>query len=250
MAEIFGMFRKRKEEAKEGFGEPARKESKQETVASKQGKLIVIEGNDGSGKRTQLELLAAKLRQSHAVEILDFPDYSSFYGKIIRRYLDGGFGKNVNPYLIALAYANDRLLKRDIMRKWLDRGRVVLCNRYVASNKAYQTVKFQTPQEMQEFVKWVDEMEYEVNNLPRPDLTVYLYVPSEIALGLVEQRAEKAKSKADLHETLSNMKKVEQVYLAMTKNKNWLRIDCVKDNEMLTKDEAHKKIHDAVSSLI
>ncbi|KHO45181.1 MAG: dTMP kinase [archaeon GW2011_AR3] len=272
MAGIFNLFRKKKMEGKEE--EPEASDSKSDKVPgsekndyidisakgsgpgdgsendeeSSRGKLIVIEGNDGSGKRTQIDLLADRLGKKLEIEVLDFPDYGSFYGKLIKRYLSGEFGKQVNPYLIAMAYANDRLTKREKMMKWLNAGKTVICNRYVASNKAHQAVKLGTAAEMQDFVKWVDEMEYEVNALPRPDITIYLYVPVDIAIGLVQQRADKTQTKTDIHEKLSYMKKVEQIYLAMSKNKNWIRIDCVEGEEILTKDEIHGKVYNIVKN--
>jgi dTMP kinase len=258
MAELFGFLKKKKEDSAADSSEPEeaskpkprKVKSRKDYLESGQGKLIVFEGNDGSGKRTQVSMLAEKIRETKEVEVLDFPDYGSFYGKLIRRYLDGEFGRTVSPHLIALAYANDRLLKRDTMKQWLAQGKVVICNRYVASNKAYSAVKFNTIPEMQEFVKWVDEMEYRVNDLPRPDLTIYLYVPSDIAVALVQQRAQEKNIKADIHETLGNMRKVEQVYLAMARNRNWVKIECMKDDQILTRDEIHSKVYDVVKNFV
>ncbi len=248
MAELFNFFKKKKSvEDKEVITK-----TKQEVVDSRQGKFLVIEGNDGSGKKTQLDMLSDHLKkEGRLVEVIDFPDYNSFYGKLIKKYLDGEFGNNVNPYLIALAYANDRLAKKEQIDKWLSVGKIVLCNRYVASNKAHQAIKLKTPEEMQQFVKWIDEMEYDVNKLPRPDITIYLYVPSDIAISLIQQRAEKNKVKTDIHEILPYMNKVEVVYLGMAKNKNWVKIDCVTaDNQILTKEEVHEKIYSVVKNLI
>ncbi len=255
MAEFFGIFRKKGERPDvKPEGESAEAgNAGYETLPgeAERGKLIVFEGNDGSGKRTQVNLLAERLRQdSKNVEILDFPDYTSFYGKLIRRYLGGQFGNEVSPYLISMAYANDRLRKKSLLKKFLAEGKIVLCNRYVASNKAHLAVRLGSVEEMQSFVKWVDDMEYEVNKIPRPDLTIYLNVPSDIAFGMVQQRSHASGRKEDIHEKLPYMKRVEQVYLAMARNKNWMKVDCMRENEMLTKDEVSDKVYDIVINLV
>lgn len=262
MAEFFGIFRKKKEEAttadpdrnideEQDMVDAADSDSYKEISLDRTGKFIVIEGNDGSGKKTQVNMLADRLRnEGKEVETVDFPDYNSFYGKTIRKYLNGEYGKDVNPYLISMAYANDRLQKKAMLKRFLKEGKIVICNRYVASNKAHLAVKLNSTEEMQKFVKWVDDMEYEINRLPRPDLTIYLNVPSEIAYGMLQQRAQSSNTKTDIHEKLPYMQKVEQVYLAMSKNKNWMKIDCVKDEEMLTKGEVHGKVYNIIVNLI
>ena len=255
MVRIFDIFRSKKEDdvpveeiMPKHMKHPAHKA---EHNSGRAGKFIVIEGNDGSGKSTQAKMLAEKFGQlSRDVEIVHFPFYDSFYGSFIKKHLQGGISKDNNPYLLAMAFANDRLMKKDQIYQWLEEGKIVIAVRYVASSKAYQSVKFKAPEEMQEFVKWVDEMEYDVNKLPRPDITIYLNVPADIAFGLVQQRSEKSKSRPEIYEKLTIMQKVEQVYLAMSKNKNWLRIDCIHGEEMLTKEEISDKIYQLVKNII
>ena len=164
MVRIFDIFRSKKEDdvpveeiMPNHMKHPAHKT---EQNSKRAGKFIVIEGNDGSGKSTQAKMLAEKFgQQSRDVEIVHFPFYDSFYGSFIKKHLQGGVARDSNPYLLAMAFANDRLMKKDQIYQWLEDGKIVIAVRYVASSKAYQSVKFKAPEEMQEFVKWVDEME-------------------------------------------------------------------------------------------
>jgi len=157
----------------------------------KQGKLIVIDGIDGTGKTTQIELLKQALvsqgplrpplawlrRLSEAsvpLEAISFPRYEdNIYGKLIRRYLEGEFGSidKVHPYLMSCIFAGDRALAKPLIEKWLSEGKLVLVNRYVSSSKAHMGANL--PEEKRkEFVKWLDELEYGTNKIPKEDLTI------------------------------------------------------------------------------
>src|SRR3989344_5328339 len=160
----------------------------------KKGKLIVIEGADGSGKATQTALLKAYLEQkNYPVETIDFPRYwGSFHGKTIARYLKGEFGgvDSVNPYLISLAYSLDRATAKREMNTWLREGKIVLANRYATSNMAHQAAKL--PERKREhFLNWLMELEYKVNKIPKEDLVIYLHVPTATAQVLIQNRGRK-----------------------------------------------------------
>ena len=134
------------------------------------GKLIVIDGIDGSGKTTQIELLTKYFSErDFPYQTISFPRYEhNLYGKLIRRYLGGEFGSisQVNPYLVALAYAGDRALVKSLIEEWLRGGKVVIVNRYVSSSKAHLGANL--PEEKrEEFFTWLDDLEYKTNNIPK-----------------------------------------------------------------------------------
>jgi len=135
---------------------------------NRRGKFIVIDGGDGSGKTTQAELLMQYLKgKKIAVKGFDFPRYySSFHGKIAGRFLAGEFGDNVSPYLASLAYALDRASTKEEMDLWLSHGGVIVSNRYATSNMAHQGARL-SPDKRQEFLEWIDELEYKVHKIPR-----------------------------------------------------------------------------------
>jgi len=220
------------------------------------GKLIVIEGIDGSGKREQFNLLVKRLRENNLnVKTFDFPRYDSYHGKIIGRYLDGEFGdvNDVDPYFIAKEYASDRAEVREEMEQWLLKGNIAVCNRYVASNKAHQGAKIHDKDERKKFIDWVDDLEYNVNKLPRPYLTLLLHVPSEIAQQLVEKKRKReyTKQKKDIHEkNIEYLRNSENIYLELAKNKNWKTIECVKDNKLLLIEEIHDKVWKTIDDLL
>ncbi|MBI4999856.1 hypothetical protein HZB97_03765, partial [Candidatus Gottesmanbacteria bacterium] len=220
----------------------------------KKGKLVIVEGSDGSGKATQTELLVDYLKKKKIpVKAMDFPRYySSFHGKIVGRFLNGEFGKidQVSPYLASLAYALDRAAAREEMEDWLGRGGLIVSNRYVTSNMAHQGAKL--PQEKRdEFVKWVDELEYKVHKIPREDLVIYLYVPWKIGLELTKKKGERGYVKGlDIAEAdIKHRQKAEKMYLWLAKTrKNWVKIDClpagrqVADSKIRPKQEIHQEI--------
>ena len=153
------------------------------------GKLIVIEGSDGSGKTTQLQLLKKYIDEKKIkTQTVDFPQYyDSFYGKFIARYLRGEFGDlaTVNPYLISFPYALDRLTAAKKIYSWLKSGKIVLLNRYTPSNLAHQSSRLEK-KEREEYLKWSLEFEYKENKLPPEDLVIFLYVPYKYAQKLMQ----------------------------------------------------------------
>lgn len=218
-----------------------------------QGKLVVIEGSDGSGKTTQLELLRAYFEKNNIPHIaFDFPQYAdTFHAKTIAKYLSGEYGdpEKQNPYLVSLAYALDRITIREEIYYALNDGKIVLANRYVPSNKAYQGAKLSL-RKRGEFFKWLDELEYSVNKLPREDLVIFLYVSHKIAAKLVRERGKKfIGEKPDLHEESSKLQiEAEKNYLRLARDKNWIKINCVdKKGTLLSKRAIHSQILSSLS---
>lgn len=208
----------------------------------KKGRLIVFEGIDGSGKATQAKLLLASLKkQGYKTEYIDFPRYhDSFHGKVVGRYLTGEFGKltEVNPYLASLAYALDRLTAKDELKRFLAQGKIVIANRYVSSNMAYQAARLKKSQR-KAFLRWLSEMEYKVHALPKEDLVIFLHLPVEVGQKLVDKRGER-----DLYEAnLAYLKEVEKMYLALGRGRDWVKIECVsRAGKLKTKAEINKSV--------
>lgn len=216
----------------------------------KQGKLIVIDGSDGSGKKTQSEMLINNLRDlGHGVAFYDFPQYAdSFFGRMVGRYLNGEFGDvdDVSPYLASILYAGDRFEASNSMKIDLEACRIVICNRYIQSNMAFQTAKLPTKEKKKEFLNWVEEMEYDVFKIPKADLVIYLHVPHKVSQELVGRKAERnyTKLKHDIHEKNSDyLAKVEVEYVNLSKtNPRWRLIDCMKDGQIRTREEIAQKV--------
>jgi len=212
-----------------------------------QGKFIVFEGSDGSGKTTQVELLRAFLEKKNYPHIaFDFPRYQeTFHAKTIQKYLSGEYGDPTkqNPYLVSLAYALDRLTVREEIYYALNDGKIVLANRYVPSNKAHQGAKLAASKRV-EFFNWLDELEYKVNKMPREDLVILLYLPADVAMKLAKQRQrEPVRGKADLHEeNVGYQAGVEKTYLQLAKAHHWVKIDCVREGNLRLPEDIHKEI--------
>ncbi len=207
------------------------------------GKLIVFEGQDGSGKTTQLSLLAKYLKkQKVPIFTFDFPQYwKTFHGRFIGRYLSGEFGDldTVNPYLISLAYALDRATAKKEMSKYLRNGYTILADRYVASSLAHHSARLEIKNRTK-FINWLKELEYKENKMPKEDVVIFLYIPVEISWRLLAGR----ERKKDIHEkNKTYQEEVEKVYLQFSRNnKNWLKITCVKNGQLRTKEDIHREI--------
>ena len=169
------------------------------------GKLIAIEGLDGSGKATQAKLLAGYLAaQGLAVREVSFPDYGSDSSALVKMYLAGQFGQHpddVNAYAASSFYAVDRYAsyKKD-WGSFYENGGIIIADRYTTSNAVHQAVKC-APQEREAFLRWLDDFEHDKLGLPRPDLVLYLDMPTERAVEMLRRREGETHTKGDIHET-------------------------------------------------
>ncbi|MFA5770411.1 MAG: thymidylate kinase [Patescibacteria group bacterium] len=209
------------------------------------GKLIVIEGIDGSGKLTQLKLLLNYLNKKQISHTsFDFPQYGkTFFGDFAGRFLNGEFGhfSRINPYLASFPYAADRWQVKTQLWQAISDNKLVICNRYTPSS-IYQAVKIKSS-ERKKFLDWVETLEYEVFGIPRPSLVIFLYVPLALAQTLIAK-----KIKDQYEKSVNYLKKVESMYLDVVKtDKSWIKIDCVENNKILSPDIIHKKIIDKLS---
>lgn len=221
----------------------------------KRGKLIVIDGGDGAGKTTQATMLLSFLKKhKFSTKYFDFPQYRSFYGKTVAKFLRGEFGaiNQVSPYLASLAYALDRASVKDEMEDILKKGGFIIANRYATSNIAHQGAKFTDQNKKEEFIKWEYELEYKIHRIPKEDIVIYLHVPWKVGLKLTEKKGIRTYlygKKNDIHEeNLAYRKKVEKMYLSLVKRyKHWVKIDCVVDGRLLSPTEIHKKLIDLLT---
>ena len=154
------------------------------------GRLIAFEGIDGSGKRTQLDLLASALNAGAiGVYATGFPQYDSWFGKMVGKFLNGELGalESVDTHFTALLYAGDRFEAKSKLEQALNQGKIVLVDRYVGSNLAHQTARV-APEKRAEYLDWIRHLEYGIYDLPREDLILYLRVPPSEAQRLVSQK--------------------------------------------------------------
>ncbi|MFA5886676.1 MAG: dUTP diphosphatase [Patescibacteria group bacterium] len=208
------------------------------------GKFIVIDGTDGSGKTTQLNLLKNRLEAAgHVVAVADFPQYNTKSAGIIEEYLSGKYGRadEISAYKASIFYAIDRYDASFQIRKWLTEGKIVLANRYTSANMGHQGCKIENPLERRVFFNWLYDLEYKIFEIPRPDLSIILQVDSTIAQSLAKERAREdwIGKTNDIHEdNLEHLKKAEQVYLEIANSfPNFQLISCTKNNELLNREE-------------
>lgn len=225
------------------------------------GKFIVIDGTDGSGKGTQTELLLeALLRKGEKVKKIDFPQYTqNFFGKLLRECLDGKLGDfiAVNPKIASVLYAADRWESSEVLKNWLDEGYTVIADRYVSSNQIHQAGKIFDEDKRKAFLEWLDEMEFGVFKIPKPDAIIFLDVPTEITQGLLRKRASE-KYKTNPYKVYKDLAEENETHLRESRESalkmvesgnNWIRVDCVRDGEIMSIEEIHGMVLKVFSSL-
>ena len=211
--------------------------------------FIVIEGLDGAGKSTQIKLMQDYIQQQGTdCRFLHFPRFDSpVFGEMIARFLRGEFGNTneVDPSIVALLYAGDRHNAADMINGWLNKSYVVLVDRYVYSNIAYQCAKLKDGQERQNLRQWILDMEYGYFGIPKPDINIFLDVPfSFTEKKLSESRKGDDRSylqgKQDIHEAdIELQKNVREIYLQQEVNDNTFKIvSCVDENGQMLPPEA------------
>ena len=222
------------------------------------GKLIVIDGPDGSGKTTQFNLLIEKLK-SEGIDYAtkDFPQYGKKSAGAVEEYLNGTYGtsKQVGPYRASIFFAVDRYDASFEMRQWLNEGKVVLCNRYVTANMAHQGGKIDDPKVRQGYFEWLKELEFNLFKIPQPDVNIFLSVPAEIGQQLVDKKGHRdyvGGEKRDIHEAdLDHLRDTIRVYLELSRIlPNAKLIDCAPDNKLMPQEKVHEKIWNIVSKEI
>lgn len=225
---------------------------------ARSGTFIVLEGTDGSGKGTQFELLVERLGEAgYDVATFDFPQYDQESSYFVKEYLNGKYGTadEVGPYTGSLFYALDRFQASKQISEALAAGKVVLANRFTGSNMAHQGTKFQHSEERRGYFIWLDNLEFEMLGIPRPDKSFVLRVPAEIAQQLVDKKADRnyTDRKRDIHEAdLVHLQKSVQVYddLCQLFPKDFTRIDCVRNDKLLDIDTVHDMLWKTIEPML
>ncbi len=210
------------------------------------GKIIVIEGTDCSGKETQSKIIIEKFNN---YKYFSFPNYDSPTGKIIggpylgKSYICDGWFKEgadkVDPKVSSLYYAADRKYNIDKINQMLDDGYNIILDRYVYSNMAHQGGKIKDTKERHKMYKWLEKLEFDLLELPKPDVKIFLYVPLEVSLEIRKNRTEAF----DQHESnLDHLKHAENAYLELSSLYNFVKIDCTTNNQMKSIDEINEEI--------
>ena len=219
------------------------------------GKLIVIEGTDGSGKSTQFKRLTQRLEEENtAFRRLVFPQYSEPSSALIRMYLGGEFGtkpSDVNAYAASTFYAVDRYASyKKVWQDWYEGGGLIVSDRYTTSNAVHQASK--EPQDKQkDFLEWLYDLEYHKLGLPAPDLVIYLDVPTDFTEAMMRRREADTNTHADIHEQ-------DMAYLATCRRTGkmaaeyygWTVIQCVRDGAMRSIEDIHEEIYGYIRSCL
>ncbi len=220
------------------------------------GKLIIIEGTDGSGKKTQTDLLYKNLKK-HKIKtaFLDIPVYQSFTGELVARYLRNDFGR-INAYLAATLFAVNRFQEKEKLLKWLKDGYVVVLNRYVTANLIHQSANLDRA-EREKFKKWIAKLEYEVFGMPEPDLVIFINMPVEIAAEMIQRKSSKERkyvlgAKKDLLESdlLHQKESLREIIKTAKKMKVSKIIDATIKGELRSKADIANDIWKEVNNFI
>ena len=219
------------------------------------GKLIVLEGTDGTGKSTQLKLLTKRL-QSEGTDFrkLQFPQYLEPSSALIRMYLGGEFGSSpddVNAYAASTFYAVDRYAS--YQRVWKDdyaAGGLILSDRYTTSNAVHQGGKLEGAAR-EEFFSWLYDLEFNRMGLPKPDLVLWLDMPVEVAETLMRRRESDTGTKADIHERDDGyLHKCREVARQAADYFGWTRVSCVRDGALRSIEDIHEELYTYVKSCL
>ena len=219
------------------------------------GKLIVIEGTDGSGKSTQFRLLSEHLeKDGTAFKHLVFPRYQEESSALIRMYLGGTFGTkptDVNAYAASTFYAVDRYASYKMdWGSWYEEGGLVLSDRYTTSNAVHQASK-QPEETRKDFLSWLYDFEYDKLGLPRPDLVIYLDVPTDFTEKLLRRREQNTNTTADIHEQDNEyLATCRRTGRAAAEYDGWNLISCVQDGAMRSIEDIHNEIYRLVQACL
>jgi len=213
------------------------------------GKLIILDGIDGSGKSTQFELLKKRLESENTeFRYIRFPRYAEQSSLFVREYLAGALGGGadaVSPYVASAFYAHDRMCAfRGELGEYLAGGGMLLCDRYTTSNAILQGAKI-TGEARFEFSDWLFDYEYTRLGLPEPDMVLLLNMPAEKAAELIEARGEQT----DIHERVDFLSRAERSGLDMAERYGWKVINCTEDGELRSRSDIADEIYAAVRSL-
>ena len=220
-----------------------------------QGKLIVIEGLDSSGKETQSRLLEKRLKDEgiNAIRV-EFPDYESPSSALVKMYLSGQFGNNaedVSPYVASTFYAADRYAS--YTTKWkgfYQGGGIVIADRYTTSNMIHQAGKIADDANKQRFLDWLIDLEFKLYKIPQPDEVIFMDMPPDVSIALMQGRASKSGT-ADIHE--GDYKHLHDSYnnaTALCTQYGWHRISCAENGKPLDIEAIAQNVYNFVKTIL
>lgn len=230
------------------------------------GKLIVFEGLDGSGKSTQANLLASRLKENgYNVVKIDFPQYGKKSAGSLEEYLNGKYGSSeeVGPYRASIFYAVDRYDLSFAVKRWLKEGKIIVCDRYVASNIGHQGGKIKNKKERRKYIRWLYDLEYGIFDIPRPNATFILKTSSDFSLKLAHKIKDKEKLKKrrdylgkkirDIHE--KDKKHLDSAlvsYLDTAKMfpREFKVVECLKNGNLLSPEQIHQELWKKAKKII
>ena len=219
------------------------------------GKLIVIEGLDGSGKSTQINLLAEEVkRRGLPYKQIKLPNYDGDSSALVKMYLAGTFGKNpedVNAYAASAFYAVDRFASfKTIWKEDYENGSVILADRYTTSNAYHQMIK-QPRENWDAYIEWLEDFEYNKIGIPKPDLVIYLDMPVEISQKLMTSRYEGNESKKDVHEAnVSYLNACREAAAYASEKIGWVRIACSEGENARSIEEIAEDIRTSIERIL
>ncbi|MCX5773572.1 MAG: deoxynucleoside kinase [Fusobacteria bacterium] len=220
------------------------------------GKLIIIEGSDGSGKETQSKKLETALLESgHNVKRIEFPNYTSQSSALVKMYLNGKFGNNpsdVNAYAASTFYAVDRFASYQTEWKvFYESGGIIIADRYSISNMIHQGSKITDAKQLEDFLTWVEDFEFDKLKLPKPNLILFLDMPTKISKELMKNRKKDNDLECDIHEKdYDYLEKSYQFAKTLAQKYSWKTIPCSFKEGALTIDEIHQNIFVQANSIL
>ncbi len=222
------------------------------------GKLIVIDGTDGSGKQTQLEILEKNLEKENIeYKKVEFPNYDSPSSSLVKMYLSGEFGQDaqsISPYIASTFYAVDRYATyKKEFQEYYENGGLILADRYTTANMVHQAGKIKDKDERKKFLDWLWDLEFNIYKIPIPSKVFFLNMPVEYSMKLTQNRKNKfdQNAKKDIHE--SNIKHLEDSYNAaceLAKIYGWSEIQCIKDGNVRTREDIGEEIFNIVKEIL
>lgn len=219
------------------------------------GKLIVIEAGDGCGKATQAKALVERLcADGLPARRVSFPDYESDSSALVKMYLNGEFGRDVqsvNAYAASLFYAVDRFASyRRRWREWYEQGEIIVADRYTTSNMVHQAVKIGDAAKRKAYLDWLWDLEFVKLELPVPDAVFFLDLPPSFSAQLLAARAQGKHEGADLHEAdAAYLARCYEAYCELAQLYGWRRIDCVDAAGLKSVERIHEAIYRGVRAV-
>ncbi len=222
------------------------------------GKLIVIEGVDGSGKQTQSDMLYEKLTAlNKKVYKVSFPNYASPSSALAKMYLEGEFGTNpgdVNAYASSIFYAVDRYATfKTQLKEYYENGYIIIADRYTTSNMVHQASKIDDKAQKDKFLDWLTELEFGIFGLPKPDAVIFLNIDPDISAELIKSRENKIthEQSKDIHERDADyLRKSYKNAEYVAKKYSWTILDCTNEGRLLSKESIHEKLLEAIGKII